>query len=87
MPKLDWKKKDEKKAQRSEDSQDSDEFDVLESLNNPIINSSEFNNGISKNNIIIYQRAIKKHSELVNCLPFIGLFYVCSKVLRSTIVI
>jgi len=51
MPKLDWKKKDEKKAQKSEDSQDSDEFQILESLINPIITDSEFNNGISKNKL------------------------------------
>jgi len=51
MPKLDWKKKEEKKAQKSEDSQDSDEFHILESLTNPIIIDSEFNNGISKNKL------------------------------------
>ncbi|MHA1473517.1 MAG: hypothetical protein ACTSQW_10540, partial [Promethearchaeota archaeon] len=51
MPKLYWKKKDEKKAQKSEYSQDSDEFQVLESLINPIITDSEFNNGISKNKL------------------------------------
>ncbi len=43
MPKLYWKKKEEKKAQKSEDSQDSDEFHILESLTNPIITDSEFN--------------------------------------------
>jgi len=51
MPKLDWKKKDEKKNQSSESSKDSDEFHVLESLTNPIIASSESNNEISKNKI------------------------------------
>jgi len=41
---------------------------------------------ISLNNIIQYQRTVKKHSHLVNSLPFIGLFYVCSgKTLKAEI--
>ena len=68
MPKLDWKKKDEKKTLKSEDSQVSDEFHVLESINNPIIATSEINSDISKKKLSGNQEQKKSSNRWKNLL-------------------
>jgi len=48
MPKLNWKKKEEKHTQKFNISQDVSEFQVLESNENPVIDNNDFNEDLLK---------------------------------------
>lgn len=68
MPKLDWKKKDEKYAQKSNYSQNIYEFQVLELIENPIIGSVIFDKDVSKNKRSLNQQHEKSSNSWKNLL-------------------